>query len=126
MSAPQRVQRRRVTGWRLPVGAKIVDRSSRWGNPFAVRRVSRVGNVWEVYLVRDMDGWGKRGTVVSSNVPDRATAHLYAVRWYRRWFPSSGLDASLLAGHDLACPCDPEYPCHVDVLLELANAEVDR
>jgi hypothetical protein len=26
-----------------------------------------------------------------------------------------------LAGHDLACWCPPDQPCHADVLLELAN-----
>lgn len=28
-----------------------------------------------------------------------------------------------LRGHDLACWCPLDQPCHVDVLLELANAE---
>ncbi|WP_019732123.1 DUF4326 domain-containing protein [Mycobacterium avium] len=28
-----------------------------------------------------------------------------------------------LAGHDLACWCPPDQPCHADVLLELANQE---
>lgn len=27
-----------------------------------------------------------------------------------------------LAGHDLACWCRPDQPCHADVLLELANS----
>jgi hypothetical protein len=28
-----------------------------------------------------------------------------------------------LAGHDLACWCPLDQPCHADVLLELANAD---
>jgi hypothetical protein len=28
-----------------------------------------------------------------------------------------------LRGHDLACWCPLDQPCHADVLLELANAE---
>ena len=27
-----------------------------------------------------------------------------------------------LRGHDLACFCRLDYPCHADILLELANA----
>jgi hypothetical protein len=34
---PVRVRRRRVAGWRKSAGAVIVDRTSRWGNPFTVR-----------------------------------------------------------------------------------------
>ena len=30
-----------------------------------------------------------------------------------------------LAGHDLACWCPLDSPCHADVLLELANADAD-
>ena len=29
-----------------------------------------------------------------------------------------------LAGHDLACWCPLDQPCHADVLLELANAPI--
>lgn len=31
---PNRIQRKRSRGWRLPEGAVIVDRSTVWGNPF--------------------------------------------------------------------------------------------
>ena len=31
-----------------------------------------------------------------------------------------------LRGHDLACWCPLDQPCHADVLLELANSEVRR
>jgi Domain of unknown function (DUF4326) len=37
-SAPRRMQRRRTAGWHKPTGSVIVDRTSRWGNPFAVGR----------------------------------------------------------------------------------------
>lgn len=36
MSSPKRIQRRRTAGWRLPDGAVIVDRTSKWGNPFTI------------------------------------------------------------------------------------------
>ncbi len=34
---PERIQRRRTKGWRMPEGAVYVGRPSRWGNPFAYR-----------------------------------------------------------------------------------------
>nr|WP_250776399.1 DUF4326 domain-containing protein [Rhodococcus sp. MSC1_016] len=33
---PQRIQRRRTKGWRMPDGAVYVGRGSRWGNPFTL------------------------------------------------------------------------------------------
>lgn len=31
---PQRIQRRRTKGWRMPAGALYVGRPTKWGNPF--------------------------------------------------------------------------------------------
>lgn len=33
---PQRIQRRRTAGWRMPAGAIYVGRPSIWGNPWVV------------------------------------------------------------------------------------------
>jgi hypothetical protein len=38
---PQRIQRRRTEGWRMPEGAVYVGRPGRWGNPFSYRDESR-------------------------------------------------------------------------------------
>ena len=37
-------------------------------------------------------------------------------------YPSDEEIRAELAGHDLACWCSLDEPCHADVLLELANA----
>lgn len=118
--SPLRIQRQRVKGWRLPVGAKIVDRSSRWGNPFAVRfdkkRAVDFHDAHQVYAHRTGEhlAWFER----------RIDAHRYVVALYREWLDESPLreQLELLRGHDLACPCPPDLPCHADVLLEVANA----
>ncbi len=34
---PQRIQRKREKGWRMPDGAVYVGRGTKWGNPFAYR-----------------------------------------------------------------------------------------
>ena len=36
MSATTRIQLRRTKGWRKPAGAVVVDRPSKWGNPYRV------------------------------------------------------------------------------------------
>ena len=35
-TTPNRIQRRRLKGWRMPKGAIYVGRGSRWGNPYRV------------------------------------------------------------------------------------------
>jgi hypothetical protein len=77
------------------VGAVVVARPSRWGNPFAV---------------------GDEG------VPDRETA-VARYRAWAATGPAELADVvEALGGRDLACWC-PSGPCHADVLLELANPD---
>lgn len=102
--SPQRIQLRRTAGWRKPEGAIVVARPSRWGNPFIV------------------------GSIRGANLP-RMTAEV-AVRKYRAWLiGGGGVDRAVivngiheLRGHDLACWCALDAPCHADVLLEIANS----
>lgn len=88
---PQRIQCHRTKGWRLPEGAKIVTRQSRWGNPFSLT---------------DYD----RETALKYFEP---YAQMRA-QWEPDWLEP-------LRGHDLACTCPVGERCHADVLLELAN-----
>ena len=87
MSGATRIQLRRSKGWRKPVGAVVVARPGRWGNPYKV------------------------GVHVATAAE--------AVRLYRILI--EGHDLTPLRGHDLACWCPLNQPCHADVLLELAN-----
>ena len=103
---PQRIQRRRTKGWRMPDGAVYVGRPTRWGNPY------RVGD--SVPIGRGAD------PTRFETVADATDA----VRRYRRWINtvSRGEDLiPLLRGRDLCCWCPLDQPCHADVLLEIAN-----
>ncbi|QKO02385.1 hypothetical protein SEA_BLINGBLING_64 [Gordonia phage BlingBling] len=116
---PQRIQRQRAKGWRMPEGAVYAGRPTKWGNPFVV------GEVYDRlhYRSKTMSG-GK-----DLRVRDRA----HAVDLYRRWLNGTAhhLDAldpptereirRHLLGHDLVCWCPTDQPCHADVLLEIAN-----
>lgn len=88
---PKRIQRSRKKGWRKPEGAVIVDRTSKWGNPF------KIGD---------------------HNVPDAETAVRKFEAWCTEIEPQ---ELEELTGKDLVCFCPLDQPCHADVLLRWAN-----
>jgi hypothetical protein len=112
VSAPQRIQRRRTKGWRMPEGTVYVGRPSRWGNPWVLHAEEIV-----IDTNRREDWW------VSMDAPQ------FAVDSYRWDLANGNLAVTVedvrreLAGRDLACWCPLDQPCHADVLLELANPE---
>lgn len=102
---PERIQRKRTKGWRMPKGAVYVGRPSVWGNRY------RVGAPHPVH------GW-----------PMSAQEAVDVYRADRDATPGALGPTSveqiqrLLGGRDLVCWCPIDQPCHADVLLELANA----
>jgi hypothetical protein len=154
-TAPQRIQRRRETGWRMPEGAIYVGRPTRWGNPFAYRNRSRglvrygpqhlqrFGRAWDyegrISAPGSHNMWFSPEDVVETRVRWATRAELVELYRLTLTDPTPGMLAAHpsrgghfakvdvedirreLAGHDLACWCQLDHPCHVDVLLELAN-----
>ena len=115
--SPKRIQLRRTKGWRKPEGVIVVARPSKWGNPFRVQEYE------------DQYGWyvTDGGALISIGgegyFPTYDEARADAVREFRHWL-NLGMDypdPTELAGHDLACWCPLDRPCHADVLLEIAN-----
>jgi hypothetical protein len=105
-----------LESWRMPENTVKVDRSTKWGNPFTLEGARKVGY---------------RGT--------DAELRALCVDSFRKWLdgrvqPELEEDrrAYILAhidqlrGHDLACWCPLDQPCHADVLLQLANAPIDE
>lgn len=119
---PERLQLRRVKGFRLPPDARSVAHPGRWGNPF------RVGGY---FMLGDPDPRARlRMEWCQSHRPDPRftliTSAAMAVDWYRRlaagWNPEFVARVRReLGGLHLACYCRPGDPCHADVLLEVAN-----
>jgi Domain of unknown function (DUF4326) len=126
---PERIQRKRTKGWRMPPGAVYVGRPSRWGNIYVVGEGEikwigcslgpRVGR-FDPKDVRYCDDLipGRGGLTAAE-----------AVALYRRDL-LYGLEDSAedlltglteLYGKDLCCWCALDAPCHADVLLEIAN-----
>lgn len=116
---PDRIQRRRVRGWRLPEDAVIVDRSSRWGNPFRIVDATEEGYEDPQRACVEMyDEW------LNGVGPD--VYLLGRRRFDRLWVWDHLLD---LEGRDLACPCplpDPGRPdiCHGQPLLAAVASAV--
>ena len=107
MSEPKRIQRKRTKGWRMPEGAVYVGRPTKWENPFAIASANTV-----------RDPFGNEWSCASGE------ARGVAVRLFRQYVWDYLDDQELidaLAGHDLACWCPLDQPCHADVLLQLAN-----
>lgn len=117
--APQRIQRKRTKGWRMPEGAVSVCRPSIWGNPFTIA---------------DCREAGFRGTdaELAARCVGAFDAWIDTPFWRTNWDgPESEAarkrildNLPSLRGKDLACWCAPDQPCHADVLLRLANEVV--
>lgn len=122
MTEPVRVQLRRTKGWKLQeasiaingLPAVKVDRTTMWGNPYAVLNDGPEG---AVELFRRL----------FDHPPSRYRHLVLAIASARPGFGEGALlDMKLalpsLRGKNLACWCKPGEPCHADVLLELANS----
>lgn len=115
---PRRCRRRRVGGWRLPPGAVIVDRTSRWGNPHTVAAAAAAGHSDPQQAAVDAFGRWLDGDLAQPDVYARG----------RRTFDRRWVLAHLheLTGRDLYCPCVEGTPCHGDELIRRANPRGDR
>jgi len=97
---PQRIQRKRTKGWKMPPNTVYVGRGSKWGNQYTIGHY----------------GFGKLPTIRSV----RGSIRSYRAEINcRLFFKPYLLDE--LRGKNLACWCPLDQPCHADVLLEMAN-----
>lgn len=104
-----RIQRRRVKGWRKPEGAVIVDRTSRWGNPFPISAYSDQPDPRDACLA-DYQRW-------INGDPDLPDVYVNGQAFDRRWVRDHVHE---LADQVVACACPVDQPCHGDILLTLA------
>lgn len=91
---PERIQRKRTKGWKMPGGAVYVGRPTKWGNPYTTKECG--SREFAVTCFR----------IARSTMPQEREAIREALR-----------------GKNLACWCQLDQPCHADVLLEIANSE---
>ena len=116
---PVRIQLRRVKGFRLHEAShalnglpvRRVDRASPFGNPFRFTRDEGIIKI------------------TSDEEIDEAGIASILVKQFRDWLIADPAGQAIaararaeLAGHNLACWCRLDRPCHADVLLAVANA----
>lgn len=120
---PHRIQRKRSKGWRMPPGAVVVSRPSKWGNPCLGKGPAAV-TAYLCWIEQSRDG--------RIDGVDRGGM-------FTKPFPASDLHE--LRGKNLACwcrlcdrhqdgkmvgvKCPDCSPCHADILLEISNAKTE-
>ena len=107
---PKRIRLSRAKGWRMPENAVKVDRSTKWGNPFIVGEDGTRAECVQHYAML----LAGHLCLTCRTTHERQKTQLSYVRDH----------INQLRGHDLACWCSLDGPCHADVLLELANAPI--
>ena len=98
MSKPQRIQRSRAKGWKMPENAIYVGRPTVWGNPYMVG--SQLMNGETLTAEKAVALYEQH---LRENFDERDIRHC-------------------LRNMDLACWCALDQPCHADVLLRIANS----
>lgn len=136
MNAPQRIQLSRAKGWRMPTGTIKVDRTTRWGNPWIVGAPGQVRWHWQGATHRhpvqrdlcardtvDAFIWWLIGYSIMADLRPTCADQNARPFWQHMAARRLTVHAHLhmLRGHDLACWCKPDAPCHADVLLAIAN-----
>lgn len=140
--SPQRIQRKRSKGWRMPEGAVYVGRPTKWGNPFAVvpepNHPRWAGPRHSVVQTPDGRIWMPEQTTkpafgrslaeqrskrqAAQLAVDLFSLHIGPMGSYE--YPDEQWEElGALAGRDFVCWCPEGWPCHADVLLELANGD---
>lgn len=109
---PQRVQRKRSKGWRMPPNTVCVTRGTDFGNTFIVNPHVKPGSksgVSYICVPTVEDAVECFELMVREDTP--------AMREFCAKIKAE------LRGKNLACFCPLTSPCHADVLLKIANEE---
>ena len=122
----RRLQRKRVKGWRKPENSVIIDRTSKFGNPFKI-----MGDM--IYCDAShrrkiLDKW------VFFGMPIKGLEQQALVDLHRQWLKGETWDNKVkpcpytkeeikkeLAGKDLLCFCKEDQPCHGDNLITICK-----
>lgn len=111
---PERIQRSRAKGWKMPANTVYVGRPSPCGNPFKAGLHYDHQHAVDLFQLcvrkfpvdqKDIDRWKNAGG---------SAALLIGI--------ASGALVEGLRGKHLACWCALDQPCHAEVLLKMANA----
>ena len=102
---PERIQRKRSKGWRMPENTVYVGRHTQGGNPYIVGE-------WGEYADPAQKCMELFDEMLTEMLEDGDQFVNGETVW--EWLKP-------LEGKNLACWCPPGQACHADVLLRLAN-----
>mgnify|MGYP001607052014 CR=1 FL=1 len=120
---PERIQRRRTKGWRMPLGVIYVGRPSIYGNPFG--RFLSDAEDRHVAVVMFREWWEGRGLFRGNFMYTEQMEMLMGAMFQLRgknlacWCPLCGQHRN---GKPFSIRCPDCTPCHADTLGELANS----
>src|SRR4051812_36173688 len=113
---PKRIQLSRKKGWRLPPGAVVVSRPSKFGNPFRVGPEGP-GRAVKLFKLMMAHKWTKleRELAATQREPSELVMCLtmMELQMYAHRIEQS---IGELRGRDLGCWCKPDAKCHADEL----------
>ena len=137
-ATPQRIQRRRTKGYKLPENSISVTRPGKWGNFLKVvggeqifinaahRRkhldpwvflcfgdLEMMLEIYEATICEEKD-WPK------NVLPNDVTQGIVDLNYWEDFYRTNR-NLEELSGKSLACFCPIGSPCHGDVLLKIAN-----
>lgn len=115
---PERIQLRRVKGWRMPPETVYVARPSPWGNRFKVSSCMEAGFADTVSEARALCVECFRDWLLKGDLSECWNGCTDEEREQWEWMRAK---LWTLRGKNLACWCPLDAPCHADVLLMLAN-----
>lgn len=117
---PIRIQRKRTKGWKMPENTLSVTRPGKYGNIFKVGEIlSYTRRITKVNKDSSISGRLYTGKLKVKNKK-------HSLQLYRDYaeskFDNGEWDKEEILKYDyIACWCALDKPCHVDILLELAN-----
>jgi hypothetical protein len=118
---PIRIQRRRTKGWRMPKNTVYVGRGSKFGNPFRVGGLFKIGDVdnksqFKMSWCECLNASYNDGSF--QLIKNNKMAVDFYMKLIDKHPPKNIQD---IKGKNLACWCPLDSPCHADILLELVN-----
>jgi hypothetical protein len=115
---PQRIQRKRTKGWRMPSNTVYVGRPTMYGNPFRVGEILSDGLQAWVYEAALKNGIDRSKPLTG---PQVMALYLAYTEINKGLFLFEQM-LKTLRDKDLACWCKLDAPCHADILLKLASS----
>lgn len=116
---PERIQRKRSKGWKMPLNTVNVTRPGRWGNPYSVEIY---GSYLAMQLFRETFHGCWNPTLLKPYTDALCDLAYQSHHRFLKRIGGHPLECiGELHGKNLACWCPLDQPCHADVLLAAAN-----